>query len=91
MDFIATNNTTKPLQLHLNQKIAVYINGEYTPYNISKMMHQICFENKATQRLCKKYHWNKKTYNDIAWREHKKSLETPKYYTRKQYLKLIHN
>ena len=31
VNFIATNNTTPPAQLHRNKQISVYIKGYYTP------------------------------------------------------------
>ena len=53
VDFIATNNTAPPLQCHKNQTMAVYIKGEYIPYDIKKMMKRICFEDEAIKMLCK--------------------------------------
>ena len=38
-----------------------------------------------------KYHWTKQTHNGISWKEHAKSLDSSKYYTKKEYMKFIHN
>ena len=91
VDFIATNNTAPPLQCHKNQTMAVYIKGEYIPYDIKKMMKRICFEDEAKKMLCKKYKWNSTTFQDISWTEHNKAIESPTFNTRKQKLKFIHN
>ena len=84
VDFIATNNTAPPLQCHKNQTMAVYIKGEYIPYDIKQMMKRIYFEDEAIKMLCKKYKWNSTTFQDISSSEHNKAIESPTFNTRKQ-------
>lgn len=85
-DHLATKNITLPLNKHLeSQLFTLYMNGKYLHVNISKDIRAKSHEKKARQFLRKKYDWNARVFQSIAW--HKLTFSFKKQKNRRSTIK----
>ena len=74
-DYLATKNITLPLNQHLeSQPFVLYMNDKYLHANISKDIRAKSHEKEARLFLRKKYKWNVRVFQRIAWSELSYSL-----------------
>ena len=90
-DFIATNNTSIPIQLHPPNEDSVYINNQFIPNNYNKTFRKYCYRKEAVTYLQRKYKWSNETILAIHWKAHEENLTNLPYKKWKQRIKLIHN